>query len=148
MFWKHQEMFFGGLYKSTDSGSSFTSLNHAGNNYFGYDNNANDNLGQAPRDMDIVVNPNDVDDVTIAGINAWRSTNGGTAFNIISQWIPQNAAAQNIGYCHADIDILQYVGNRLFVGSDGGIFVANNPTNVNSNYFTDLSFGIRNKTIL
>ena len=133
---------FGGLYKSTDSGVSFTQLDHTGKNYFGYDTNGNDNSGQAPRDMDIAVNPNDVNDVTIAGINSWRSTNGGVSFSISSQWVPGNAAGLNIGYCHADIDILEYVGNRLFVGSDGGIFVANNPTNVNSNYYTDLSSGL------
>ena len=28
---------FGGFYKSTDSGSSFSKLDHAGKNYFGYD---------------------------------------------------------------------------------------------------------------
>ena len=133
---------FGGLYKSTDSGATFVELDHTGNNYFGYDSNAGDGLGQAPRDMDIAVNPSDANDVTIAGINSWRSTNGGTTFNITSQWVPGTAAGLNIGYCHADIDILEYVGNRLFVGSDGGIFVANDPTNVNSNYYTDLSTGL------
>lgn len=137
---------FGGLHKSSDSGVSFTKLDHTDKNYFGYDSNADDDRGQAPRDMDIVVNPNDIDDVHIAGINTWRSVNGGVDFNISSQWTPNSANNQNIGYCHADVDILEFVGTganaKLFVGSDGGIFKADNPTVVNSSYYTDLTPGL------
>lgn len=138
---------FGGFYKSTDSGNSFTQLDHTGKNYFGYSSFANDNAGQAPRDMDIVVNPENVLDVHIAGVLSWRSTDGGDNFSITSQWIPQNAAFENIGYCHADIDIMAYVGNstdgyKLYVGSDGGIFIADNPTNVTSSYYRDLTPGL------
>ena len=119
---------FNGFYKSTDNGSTFVKLDHTGKNYFGYSTTADDDRGQAPRDMDIAVNPNDVNDVHIAGINTWRSTDGGTVFNITSQWTPGNAQSLNIGYCHADVDIMQFVGTgantKLFVGSDGGIFKA------------------------
>lgn len=132
---------FNGLFKSIDSANTFTTLNHAGKNYFGYSSTANDNDGQAPRDMDIAVNPNDADEVHIAGILTWKSSDGGVNFSITSQWIPQNAAAQNIGYCHADVDILEFVGNTLFVGTDGGIYKATNPQVINSNYYTDLTVG-------
>ena len=98
-------------------------LDHTGKNYFGYSSDAaDDNRGQAPRDMDIIVNPSDAEDVHIAGILSWRSTNGGTDFNITSQWVPQNAINQNIGYCHADIDIMIYHNDKIYVGSDGGSF--------------------------
>ena len=97
---------FGGFYKSTDGGDNFTKLDHTDKNYFGYSSTASDDRGQAPRDMDVIVNPNDADDVHIAGILSWRSTDGGANFNITSQWVPQNAASENIGYCHADIDIM------------------------------------------
>ena len=133
---------FGEFYKSTDSGENFTKLDHTGKNYFGYESDASDDLGQAPRDMDIAVNPNDADDVHIAGILSWRSINGGTDFNITSQWVPQIAASENIGYCHADIDIMIYQNNKLYIGSDGGIFVANEPLNVSSTYYTDLTSGL------
>lgn len=137
---------FGALYKSTDSGISFTKLDHPTQNYFGYDSAASDALGQAPRDMDIVVNPNDSNDVHIAGINTWRSTDGGITFNITSQWTPNSANFQNIGYCHADVDILEFIGTgantKLLAGTDGGIFMAENPTVVNSNYYTDLTPGL------
>jgi hypothetical protein len=136
---------FGGFHKSTNDGDNFTKLFHTAN-YFGYDTSGGDNLGQAPRDMDVAVNPNDADDVHIAGINTWRSTDGGINFNISSQWTPNNASALNIGYCHADIDILQFAGTganaKLFVGSDGGIYKADNPTTINSSYYTDLTAGL------
>lgn len=137
---------FGGLYKSTDSGSTFVEIDHSGKNYFGYDSLAADDRGQAPRDMDIAINPDDVNDVHIAGINTWRSVNGGIEFTITSQWTPYNANNQNIGYCHADVDILEFIGSgantQLLVGTDGGIYRADNPTTVNSNYYTDLTAGM------
>ncbi|APY07637.1 hypothetical protein BWZ20_04680 [Winogradskyella sp. J14-2] len=136
---------FGGLYVSNNSGNSFLKRNLT-QNFFGYDTNGNDALGQAPRDMDITVNPNDANDVHIAGINTWRSTNGGVSFSITSQWVPSNANSLGIGYCHADVDILHFAGTgadaKLFVGTDGGIFRAEDPTNVNANYYTDLTPGL------
>jgi photosystem II stability/assembly factor-like uncharacterized protein len=133
---------FGGFYKSTDGGTNFTKLDHSGKNYFGYSSDADDDRGQAPRDMDIIVNPSDAEDVHISGILSWRSTNGGTDFNVTSQWVPGNAENQNIGYCHADIDLMIYHNDKIYVGSDGGIFVANDPLNVSSTYYTDLSAGL------
>ncbi|WP_299225011.1 T9SS type A sorting domain-containing protein [uncultured Psychroserpens sp.] len=138
---------FGGFHRSDDSGETFNKLDHTNKNYFGYSSTASDDRGQAPRDMDVVVNPNDADDVHIAGILSWRSIDGGVNFNVSSQWVPQTAAAENIGYCHADIDIMEYVGNstqgyKLYVGSDGGIFVADNPLVVNSSYYRDLTPGL------
>lgn len=137
-----QNGLFNALYKSTSSGLLFTTLNHDTKNYFGYSSAADDDLGQAPRDMDIVVNPNDVNEVHIAGINTWRSTNGGVSFGITSQWVPQSATAANIGYCHADVDIMEYLNGVLFVGTDGGVFKAENPQVVSSNYYTDLTTGL------
>ena len=137
---------FGSFFKSEDSGSTFIEYDHFSNNYFGYNSLGFDSLGQAPRDMDIAVNPNDANDVHIAGINTWRSTDGGQSFSITSQWVPGFAASQNIGYCHADVDIMSFVGTgndtKLIVGTDGGIFKAENPTTVSSNYYTDLTPGM------
>lgn len=133
---------FNGFYQSSNSGASFTQLNHAGRNYFGYDTAGFDPGGQAPRDMDITVNPNDVNEVHIAGILTWRSTNGGVSFSCTADWIPAAAAGANIGYCHADVDILEFIGTTLYVGTDGGIFKATNTGTVNSNYYEDLTTGM------
>ncbi len=133
---------FGAFYVSNDSGVTFTKLNHSGKNYFGYSTTAQDDSGQAPRDMDVAVSPTDANEVHIAGVLTWRSTDGGVTFNCTSDWIPDNAAAGNRGYCHADVDILEFVGNTLFVGTDGGIYKATDTQNVTANYYTDLTTGI------
>lgn len=133
---------FGGLYKSEDAGFSFVELDHAGRNYFGYDTAGFDPGGQAPRDMDITVNPNDVNEVHIAGVLTWRSLDGGLNFDISSDWVPGNAENAGIGYCHADVDILEFVNNTLYAGTDGGIFKAPNTTEISADYYTDLSTGL------
>ncbi|MDC3340933.1 T9SS type A sorting domain-containing protein [Flavobacteriaceae bacterium] len=133
---------FGGLYKSDNAAFTFTELDHTGRNYFGYDTAGIDSGGQAPRDMDITVNPNDVNEVHIAGVLTWRSLDGGNNFEISSDWVPGNAASAGLGYCHADVDILEFVGTTLYVGSDGGIFKAPNTTEITADYYTDLSTGL------
>lgn len=136
---------FGALYKSINL-TPFVELDHTGRNYFGYSSDSQDaddsGVGQAPRDMDIAINPNDVNDVHIAGVNTWRSTNGGVTFSSTSQWTPNNANGLNIGYCHADVDILEFVNDKLYVGTDGGLYVAETPTVVNSAYYKDLTGGM------
>ncbi len=133
---------FGGFYTSSNSGNSFTKLNHGSLNYFGYSTSGNDNNGQAPRDMAIAVNPTDANEVHIAGILTWRSTNGGTSFSCTSDWVPGNAASQNIGYCHADVDDLMFYGTTLYAITDGGIFRATNTGTVTTNYYEDLTEGL------
>jgi photosystem II stability/assembly factor-like uncharacterized protein len=133
---------FGGFYKSVDGGDTFTEIFQGGLNYFGYSTTGNDNSGQAPRDMDIAVHPNDPDEVHIAGILTWRSVDGGTSFTCTSDWIPNDAAAANIGYCHADVDILEFYGTTLYAGTDGGIFKVENTKNIDANYYTDITTGI------
>ncbi len=133
---------FGGFYSSSDGGDNFIEINHGSNNYFGYSTTASDNSGQAPRDMDIAVNPDNVNEVHIAGILTWRSLDAGVSFTCTADWIPGAAAGANIGYCHADVDILLFNGTTLFAGTDGGIFKAEDTGNLNANYYTDLTTGI------
>ena len=134
---------FGGFFVSNDGGDTFVEKNHDGKNYFNYSSSAEDDgRGQAPRDMDIVVSPTNEDEVHIAGILTWVSVDGGTSFKITSQWQPGSAKRQNIGYCHSDIDIMEYVGDKLYVGSDGGISIADKPTTITSEYFRDITEGV------
>ncbi|MFT4698571.1 MAG: photosystem II stability/assembly factor-like uncharacterized protein [Flavobacteriaceae bacterium] len=134
---------FGKFYFSTDSGNSFTERNHAGRNYFGYDTSGFDSGGQAPRDMDITASPLNADEVHIAGVLTWRSTDGGVNFENTSDWIPQDAAGANKGYCHADVDLMLFDDSGImFVGTDGGIFRADDSTVLNSTYYTDITDGL------
>lgn len=136
------ESVFNAFYVSSNSGDIFTKLDHSGKNYFGYSLVGDDNSGQAPRDMDIDVNPNDINEVHIAGVHTWRSLDGGTTFEPTSHWIPGTAAANNIGYNHADVDIIQFYGSTLYTGTDGGIFKATNTTTLNSDYYTNITEGL------
>ncbi|MGB3343369.1 MAG: T9SS type A sorting domain-containing protein [Aequorivita sp.] len=133
---------FGAMYTSTNSGNTFTKLNHGGLNFFGYSTSGNDNNGQAPRDMAIAINPTNADEVHIAGILTWRSMNAGVSFTCTSDWVPGNAASQNIGYCHADVDDLLFYGTNLYAVTDGGIFKAANTGTINTDYYEDLTTGL------
>tara|TARA_B110000003_G_scaffold276462_1_gene323076 strand:- start:1835 stop:4291 length:2457 start_codon:yes stop_codon:yes gene_type:complete len=133
---------FGGIYKSVNAGFTFSELDHEGRNYFGYDTAGFDSGGQAPRDMDIAVNPEDANEVHIAGVLTWKSTDGGENFSCTSDWVPGNAENANIGYCHADVDLLLFNGTTLFAGTDGGIFKAEDTANVTAEYYEDLTAGL------
>lgn len=133
---------FGALYTSGNSGQTFTKFNHGNLNFFGYSTVGLDNNGQAPRDMAIAINPTNANEVHIAGILTWRSMDGGANFTITSDWVPQNAAYQNIGYCHADVDDLIFFGNTLYAVTDGGIFKADDTANISANYYEDLTSGL------
>lgn len=129
---------FGAVYKSTNSGQSFTTQvtgNSAnGTNYFGYSPNGTDNSGQGSYNIDITVSPTDENEVHIGGIITWKSTNGGTSFVATTEWTYPN----NRGYTHCDMHALEYVNGTLFTGSDGGIFKS---TDKGDN-FTNISFGM------
>ena len=133
---------FGGLYKSVDSGRTFEKLKHDNKNYFGYSTDADDDRGQAPRNMDIAVHPQNANEVHIGGILSWVSKDGGKTFTCTSDWIPNRAASDNIGYCHADITKMDFYGSSLFVTSDGGIFKATKTSTLNPDYYIDLTEGM------
>lgn len=112
---------FGRMYKSTDAGLNFTTTVVGdpllGTNYFGYEPDGTGTTGQATHDMAIAVNPTNADEVHIAGILCWKSTNGGTSFTATTDWVYPNS----IGYNHADVHCLNYVGATLYSSSDGGV---------------------------
>ncbi len=128
---------FGRLYKSTDAGLNFSTMVvgsiGTSTNYFGYTSTTAG--GQAGYDMAIAVNPSDVNDLSIAGIIVWRSTNGGTSFTQQTIWSYPNA----VGYNHADVHALEYVGTTLYSGSDGGIYRTSYAA---QNTWTNLSTGL------
>lgn len=129
---------FGRMYKSTDGGLTYittvTGSPAAGTNYFGYEPNGTGTTGQATYDMAICVNPSNVDEVHIAGIICWKSTNGGTSFTATTVWSYPNST----GYNHADVHALEWVNTTIFSGSDGGIYKSTN----NAADWTDLSAGL------
>ncbi|WP_040443826.1 T9SS type A sorting domain-containing protein [Eudoraea adriatica] len=99
-----------GLYRSDDSGLTFTKTA-----------NTTDILesNQAWFDLAIEVSPTNADEVYAGCLNIWKSTDGGDSFDQLNQWFRNTAA-----YTHADIHTLKFFNNKLYCGSDGGIYVS------------------------
>ncbi|MDX1479241.1 MAG: hypothetical protein R3301_16110, partial [Saprospiraceae bacterium] len=124
---------FEGLYRSTNAGATFT-LQTSTPNVFNYSSTGAGGGGQCWYNMALAVDPNDAEVVYTGGINIWKSINAGIDLDIVTQWIYGNG----FGYVHADIHDLVMVGDRLYVGSDGGIFKSNN----DGDDWSDLSGGL------
>lgn len=122
-----------GLYRSINGGTSF-SLRSDSPNLFGYYENGTDAGGQSWYDMALVVSPTNAQQVHVGGINVWRSNDGGSTWDVKSHW----SFPSIFGYTHADIHHLGIAGNRLYVGSDGGVFRSTTA----GDSWTDLSAGL------
>ncbi len=110
---------YGGTYRSVNSGASFTLMSDSPN-YLGTEMDASDSGGQGWYDLAIAVSPVNANEVYIGGINVWKSTNGGSTYNILSHWMYDDSNPSF--YTHADIHYLGFYGNILYCGSDGGVF--------------------------
>lgn len=104
---------FQGLYKSTDSGTTFTAMNTTTNVF---------ESTQAWYDLALCVSNTDPELVFTGCLNIWKSTNGGSTFTKFNSWSQPTSSR----YTHADIHYLGYHGNRLICGSDGGIYISTN----------------------
>jgi len=115
---------FQGIYRSIDGGTTFTAQNTTTNVL---------ESSQAWFDLAIGVSSTNADEIYTGCLNVWKSTNGGEAMSKINSWSAPTAPS----YTHADIHYLGFHGNKLFCGSDGGIYVSQN----NGTNFTDLTEG-------
>jgi photosystem II stability/assembly factor-like uncharacterized protein len=127
---------FGSFYRSNDAGLSFTKTISGGgcNNFFGYETSGCGTTGQATYDMAMCVNPANPNEIHIAGIICWKSIDGGMT------WVPKTAWSlpNSIGYNHADVHGLEYINQKIYSVSDGGIYVSTDQ----GNSWTDLSAGL------
>ncbi|MBL1215771.1 MAG: T9SS type A sorting domain-containing protein [Ignavibacteriae bacterium] len=134
-----------GVYKSTNSGSSFSKVNANSATEPGmlgyYTDGRAPATGQGSYDWCIAVDPNDANTVFIGGITTWKSTDGGV------NWTANNNWTSYFGYnlsgapvVHADKHALVYQNSSsiLFEGNDGGIYKTTN----GGNNWTDLTNGI------
>lgn len=116
---------FNGIYKSTNSGRSFTRTAET-NDIF--------NSSQAWFDLALTVSDKDKDIVYVGVLDIWKSTNGGDNFSQLNQWNIFNSAK----YTHADIHFLRFLDGKFFAGTDGGIYVSSDE----GENFTDLTENI------
>ncbi|MCP5107981.1 MAG: hypothetical protein GY950_31620 [bacterium] len=129
---------FYGLYRSLDGGNSWELRadfpNLLGWDVFGYDVNAG---GQGSYDLTLDVDPTNPDIVYVGGVNLWKSTNGGSDWQIIGHWYGAGGTA----YVHADQHAFRFHPNApgtIIVGNDGGVFKSTD----GGTSWTDLSAGL------
>jgi hypothetical protein len=113
---------YGGLYRSVNSASTWSTMSTAPN-LFGWSTNGSDAGGQGWYDIAIGVSPTNKDEVTIGGVNTWKSTNGGSTWTLNTHWYGGGGKP----YVHADChDIVYTSGSTCYAGTDGGIAVTTN----------------------
>ena len=103
---------FGGIYKSSNSGSTFTKTANTADIF---------NSQQAWYDLALAVSDSDENELYVGVLDIWKSSDGGDSFIKLNEWSTRNAA-----YTHADIHFLKFYNNELYVGSDGGFFKSSN----------------------
>ncbi len=110
---------FAGLYRSTDSGTSWT-LMSSSPNILGWALDGSDVGGQGWYDLAVAVSPFNADELYTGGVDNWKSTDGGATWTIISMWYGGTFAAE----VHADQHDLWFIPgtNTLYVGNDGGVY--------------------------
>jgi len=104
---------FNGVYKSINSGTSFTKTTET-DDIFG--------TTQAWYDLSLTVSSSDANIVYVGVLDIWKSTNGGNNFVKINEWFNPNQDS----YTHADIHFLRFIDGKFFAGTDGGIYVSTN----------------------
>ncbi|BCY27932.1 T9SS type A sorting domain-containing protein [Flavobacterium okayamense] len=113
---------FQGIYRSTDSGTSFTARNTSTDVF---------ESSQAWYDLALGVSDTNAEEIFTGCLNVWKSSNGGTSFTKINNWSSPSAPS----YTHADIHYLGFYGGNLYAGTDGGVYVSQN----GGTNFTDLT---------
>ncbi|MEP7079507.1 MAG: T9SS type A sorting domain-containing protein [Ginsengibacter sp.] len=84
----------------------------------------------------IAVDPANDQNVVVGGLNMFRTTNGGTTWTQISNWV-----GSGLSYIHADQQVAVWSGDQVLVGSDGGIHYSND----GGATFKDRNTGLRLK---
>ncbi|VAX24563.1 Glycosyl hydrolase, BNR repeat precursor [hydrothermal vent metagenome] len=129
------------VYKSTNSGTSFSALGVSGKSMLGYySDGSGSNTGQGTYDLCIAASPTDVNTVYLGGINTWKSIDGGNNWTINNMWtsyfVYNKSGAPVV---HADKHTLTFQsGGVLFEGNDGGVYKTTN----GGTSWTDLSNGL------
>ena len=130
-----------GVYKSTNSGASFSRVDSpAKSMLYYYSDGSGANVGQGTYDLCIAASPTDANTVFLGGINTWKSINGGVAWTINNMWT-SSGTYNFVGapVAHADKHVFAFQnGTTLFEGNDGGIYKTIN----GGTTWTDLTNGI------
>ena len=103
---------FQGIFKSTDGGTTFVDT--------GLTSDLFENT-QAWYDLAFCVSQTNANELYSGCLNIWKSTDGGVTAIKLNSWSSYSA-----NFTHADIHFLKFMNNKLYCGSDGGIYVSTN----------------------
>jgi hypothetical protein len=103
-----------GIYRSVNGGTNWTKTSGTNDTF--------DGSTQAYYDLGFAVSQTNRDEIYTGCLNIWKSSNGGADFTQVNNW----NAPTNQAYTHADIHYLRFFGNKLYCGSDGGVYVSDN----------------------
>ncbi len=117
---------FQGVYKSVNGGDAFTATNTTTNVF---------ESQQSGYDLGFAVSTTNANELYTGCLNLWRSANGGISFSKRNSWSSPASAR----YTHADIHYLRFFGDKLYCGSDGGVYKSTNPGTLTN--FTNLTNG-------
>src|SRR5690606_25090859 len=134
-----------GIYKSTNSGQSFTKIfsDNATCDFNILNGNNTNNLnchGQSWYDLTIAVSPQDANEMVVGAVNTWYSTTGGTSWQQATRWSAGGTSPFKV--VHADKHWHMYhplKPGTLYECNDGGLYKTNSPV---SQMWTDLSNGL------
>lgn len=108
---------FGGLYRSTNSGASYSLMSNTPN-IFDWNAVPSGTGGQGWYDIAIDASPTNANEITCGGVNTWKSTNGGSTWVLNTHWYGGGGKP----YVHADLHCVLYAsGTTCYLGTDGGI---------------------------
>lgn len=118
-----------GLYRSTNSGTSF-SLRSSTPNILG---------GQAWRNICIAVSPTNAEDIYVGGLDIYKSTTGGATggWTQISNW----TSSSTTNFSHADIFELKCDATYLYCAGDGGIYRMTRSTDTWTSLMSNMQTG-------
>lgn len=114
---------FGGVYLSTDAGTTF-STRATSPNLLGWKSDGSDQGGQGWYDLALEVSQTNKSIILVGGVNVWRSINAGSSWSLSGHW--QGSGAP---YVHADIHMIKYSphnGSTVWACTDGGVSKSTN----------------------
>ena len=123
---------FQGVYRSVDSGVTFTTVATSGTVGDIFEST------QSWYDMAFAVSDTNENELYTGVLNVWKGTvgtNGQATFTKINSW----SAPASATYTHADIHYLRFFEGELLVGSDGGFYKSENA----GGSFSDLTAGMQ-----
>jgi PKD repeat protein len=117
-----------GVYKSTDSGASFTKVfdgTIAGNYILGYYCDGSVDGGQGTYDLCLAADPNAASTLFLGGVNTFKSTDGGATWASSNMWTASttyNSCGSPVAHADKHFLAFQNGSSTLFECNDGGLY--------------------------